>query len=146
MLRNNFGKFTWGRGSIKHWTPVFQLYSSAEFREEPSTPLPPMVKCQGDSENTMKHFSFTLYISQAHIFAVCEGQAWMKARCIRGNIFVWKKPLFWLCSGQPYLVWVWIWKISPINHNFLPFWSKNLIMSSQKVPWAKPGRPFIYCR
>jgi len=24
---------TWGRASIKHWTPVLQLYSSAEFRD-----------------------------------------------------------------------------------------------------------------
>jgi len=43
--------------------------------------------------------------------------------------------------GQPSLVWVWVWKISPKNTNFfyfLPFGS------GQKVPGSKARRPFIY--
>jgi len=50
-------------------------------------------------------------------------------------------------SGQPFMVWVRIWKISPKNvkfSNFLPFGSKK-IASGRKVPGSKPGRPLIYC-
>jgi len=45
--------------------------------------------------------------------------------------------------GQPSVVWVWIWKISPKNvkfFNFLPFGSKK----SHRVG-SEPGRPLIYC-
>jgi len=45
-------------------------------------------------------------------------------------------------SGQPFMVCVRIWKISPKNvkfFNFFPFGS------GQKVPGSKPGRPLIYC-
>jgi len=47
--------------------------------------------------------------------------------------------------GQPFMVWVWIWKISPKSVNFLPSGQKNLFRSGQKVPGSKAGRPLIYC-
>jgi len=37
--------------------------------------------------------------------------------------------------GQPFLVWVWVWKISPKNHwffNFLPFGSKKILSGRVK--------------
>jgi len=63
-LRNDFDKITWGRGSMKHWAPVCQLYSSAEFRAaDPS--FPPMVRCQRDSKKIiLKHFSEKLWSSK----------------------------------------------------------------------------------
>jgi len=54
---------------------------------------------------------------------------------------------FWLGSGQPFMVWVRILKISPKNFkffNFFPFGSKK-IDSGRKVPGSKPGLLLIYC-
>jgi len=55
----------------------------------------------------------------------------------------------WVGSSQPFMVWVWILKISPKNvtlFNLFPFDpKKNLFGSGQKVPRSKPGRPLIYC-
>jgi len=51
----------------------------------------------------------------------------------------------WVRLGQPFMVWVWIWKISPKNvkiFNFLPFGSKKI--SSGRVR-KYPGQPLIYC-
>jgi len=48
-------------------------------------------------------------------------------------------------SGQPFMVWVWIWKIFPKYvkfFNFFPFGSKK---SLRKVPRSEAGRPLIYC-
>jgi len=45
-------------------------------------------------------------------------------------------------SGQPIMVWVRIWKISPKNVKFFNFFPFGL---GQKVPGSKPGRPLIYC-
>jgi len=59
-----------------------------------------------------------------------------------GQIFVARVGL-----GQPFMVWLWIWKISPKNvkfFNIFPFGSKK-ISSGQKVPGSKAGRPLIYC-
>jgi len=42
--------------------------------------------------------------------------------------------------SQPFLVWVWVWKISPKNPNFF-----NIFPSDQKVPGSKMGQPLIYC-
>jgi len=55
-------------------------------------------------------------------------------------------------SGQPFMVWVWIWKISPNNVKFFKFSifsfrvKKNLFGSGQKVPGSKAGQPLSYCR
>jgi len=53
-------------------------------------------------------------------------------------------------SGQPFMVWFWIWKISPKNVKFLIFFpcfwiKKNLFGLGQKVPGSKAGWSFIYC-
>jgi len=53
----------------------------------------------------------------------------------------------WVRSGQPFMVWVWIWKISPKKVKFFNFSlrvKKNLFGSGQKVPGSKVG--LIYCR
>jgi len=51
-------------------------------------------------------------------------------------------------SGQPFMVWVWIGKISPKNVKFLNFFllqvKKNLLGSGWKVPRSKAGQPLIY--
>jgi len=52
-------------------------------------------------------------------------------------------------SGQPFMVWVWIWKISPKNvkiFNFFPFGSKKISLCRvKKVPGSKAGRPLFHC-
>jgi len=52
-------------------------------------------------------------------------------------------------SGQPFMVWARIRKISPKNvklFNFFPFGiQKNCFGSGRKVPGSKPGQPLIYC-
>jgi len=49
--------------------------------------------------------------------------------------------------GQPFMVWVWIWKISPKNVKFSSLRiKKNLFGSGWKVPRSKAGQPLIYCR
>jgi len=51
----------------------------------------------------------------------------------------------WLGSGLPFMVWVWIWKISSKNinfFNFLPFGSKKISLGRVR---KYPGRPLIYC-
>jgi len=45
-------------------------------------------------------------------------------------------------SGQPFMVWVWIWKISPNNVKFFNFLSFG---SGRKVPWLEAGWPLFYC-
>jgi len=47
-------------------------------------------------------------------------------------------------SGQLFMVWVWIWKISPKNvkFQFFPFGSKKISSGGVK---KYPGRPLIYC-
>jgi len=53
-------------------------------------------------------------------------------------------------SGQPFMVWVWIWEISPKImkfFNFFPFVSKkNIFRSGRKVTWLNAGLPLIYGR
>jgi len=39
---------TWGKSSMKHFCPVFQLNNSADERNLEFSP--PIVKCQGESE------------------------------------------------------------------------------------------------
>jgi len=49
-------------------------------------------------------------------------------------------------SGQPSLVWIWFWNISPENpkfFNFFPCVSKNLVRS--KSTGERAGWPLIYC-
>jgi len=49
--------------------------------------------------------------------------------------------------GQPFMVWVWIWKISPKNVKFsifCPSGQKNLFRSGRKVPESEAGQPLIY--
>jgi len=49
--------------------------------------------------------------------------------------------------GQPFMVWVWVWKISPQNikfFNFFPFGQKNIFGLCQKVPGSKAGQPLVY--
>jgi len=47
---------------------------------------------------------------------------------------------YFVAPGQPSLVWVWLWKISPKNPNS---GQKNLFGSGQKVPGSKMGWPLI---
>jgi len=42
-------------------------------------------------------------------------------------------------SGQLFIVWVWIWKISPKNVNFFPFGSKKFLLVVSKSTWVKGG-------
>jgi len=51
-------------------------------------------------------------------------------------------------SGQPFMVWVWIWEISHKNVNFFIFFPSgqtNLFGSGRKVPRSKAGQPLLYC-
>jgi len=45
--------------------------------------------------------------------------------------------------GQPFMVWVWVWKISPKTSNFSIFNQKNIFGSGQKVPGSKVGQPYL---
>jgi len=51
----------------------------------------------------------------------------------------------WLGSGQPFMVWDCIWKISPKFFNFFALGQKILFGSGRKVPGSKVGWPLIYC-
>jgi len=45
-------------------------------------------------------------------------------------------------SGQPFLIWVWIWKISPKNVHFSIFFlfmSKKISLGRVKSTWVKGG-------
>jgi len=45
-------------------------------------------------------------------------------------------------SGQPFMVWVWIWKISPKNvkfFNFFPMGQKKSIQVGSESTWVKGG-------
>jgi len=55
--------------------------------------------------------------------------------------FLWL-GLGWVRSGQPSMIWVWVWKIPPKN---IKFFKKNLFWFGQKVPGWKAGRPLIFC-
>jgi len=51
-------------------------------------------------------------------------------------------------SGQPFMVWVWIWEISPKIVKFFNLSLRiktNLFGSGQKVTGSKAGRSLIYC-
>jgi len=48
--------------------------------------------------------------------------------------------------GQPSMVWVWVWKISPKKvkfFNFFPSGQKNLFGLGQNVPRTKAGWPLL---
>jgi len=52
----------------------------------------------------------------------------------------------WVGLGQPFMVWVWIWKISPKNvkfFNFFPFVAKKLFGLVRKAPGLNAGRPLF---
>jgi len=69
------------------------------------------------------------YISQAHIFAVCEGQAWVKARCITG-LFVWKKPLFLTHCGITQVT-CHLKQVMGLGQNFLTWFGSNFWCSGR---------------
>jgi len=56
----------------------------------------------------------------------------------------------WVGSGQPSMVWVWIWKISPKKvkfFNFFPFGSKKKSLRvGSKSTWLKGRSPFYLLR
>jgi len=75
------------------------------------------------------------------------GLKWDSGSYKRGGDGSQSKFLTQVELGKPFLVRVWVWKISPKNHkffNFFTFGLKKSLQVSQKVPGSIAGRPLIY--